>query len=140
MPWLSIVITLLTFFLAGGSKPENRGKAAALGLAAGAATYGITHYTDWGRDALGNWDGLEIEVDSGGNPVSATKPDGTNIKPVVSTPTTSGSTGFWGDIGKFFASGTGQIATGVAAGAALAGIPTWALLLGGGVLLYAIFS
>lgn len=132
MPWLTIIMTLLTFFLSGGSKPENRAKAAALGLAAGAATYGITHYTDWGRENLGEWDGVEIEVDADGNAVSGTKPDGTVVKPTVSTPTTTGSTGFWGSMGNFLSSGAGQIAA-VTAGAAVAGVPGW-LIIGGGLL------
>lgn len=139
MPWLSIIMALLTFFLAGGSKPENRGKAAALGLAAGAATYGITHYTDWGRESLGQWDGLEVTVGRDGNAVSATKPDGTVVKPAVTTPTQTGNSGFWSGMGNFLSSGAGQIAA-VTAGAAVAGVPRWAIIGGIALLAFAILK
>lgn len=127
MPWLSIIMALVTFFLAGGAKPENRAKAAALGLGAGAATYGITHYTDWGSDTLGQWDGVEFEYDEDGNVISGRTPDDTVIKPTLNPPTQTGSTGFWSTLGGFLSSGAGQLAavTGISA---LAGVPMWAVL------------
>jgi len=128
MPWLSIIVTLVSFLLAGGAKKENRVKAAAIGLAAGAATYGVTHYTDWGKDNLGSIDGV---VPTGsGTAVAGTTPDGKVVTPSVKDPATTGGSGFWNGVGGIISSPVGAAATGVVAGS-LFGIPTKTLIIGG---------
>lgn len=114
MPWLSIIMALVSFFLAGGSKPENRARAAAIGLAAGAATYGITHYTDWGQENLGNLDG--VVVSGGGEGASDKMPTATNVngQPITLG---NGSAGASGSTGLFSAVG-GALSNPVVAGAA----------------------
>lgn len=135
MPWLSIIMALVSFFLAGGSDPEKRGKAAAIALGVGAATYGITHYTDWGRGTLGQWDGVEFETLPDGTTV-AVDGGGNVTKPVVpvggGTTTVSGSTGLWGRIGGFLSTTGGQIAA-ITAAASIGGVPGW-VVIGGGLL------
>lgn len=123
MPWLTIIMALVSFFMAGGSKKENRGKAAAVALGVGAATYGVTHYTDWGRENLGTLDGVTV---SGGNDSAVTtqNPDG-SVRTPATTPTGGiSSPGIWSTVGGWLSSPAGQITTG-AAGASLLGFPKW---------------
>lgn len=60
MPWLTILITLLTFFMSGGAEKKNRGKAIATAALAGVGTYYVTHETDWGQQTLGSLDGVAV--------------------------------------------------------------------------------
>lgn len=115
MPWLSIIVALVSFFLSGGSKPENRAKAAAIGLGVGAATYGITHYTDWGQENLGQLDGVSVTDGDGKTPV-VTSPTTGVINPGTASPSTGGSTGFWSALGGAASTPIGAAAVGVAAG------------------------
>lgn len=119
MPWLSIIVTLISFFAAGGSKPENRARAAAIGLAAGAATYGISHYTDWGKENLGRLDGVVVagggETDVNKKP-TATTSTGVPIPVGTSSPASSGSTGLFSAIGGALSNPVVAGATGLAAG------------------------
>lgn len=151
IPWLTIVMALLSFFAAGGSKPENRGRALALAGLAGMATYQVTHNTEWGRDNLGSLDGVDVSSDGG---TTVTNPDGstTVVKPDGSSETTkpdrtvtinpppsgspgSGSSGAWGALTTWLTSPVGQVTTGAAA-AGLAGIPMWVII--GGIALVAL--
>lgn len=59
MPWLTIIITLLSFFASKKSGASNA-KAAAIAGLAGAGTYYTTHETTWGRDNLGALDGIDL--------------------------------------------------------------------------------
>lgn len=94
MPWLSILMALISFFTT--KKKTNGNTAAALGAAAlvGAGTYYVTHETDWGSENLGFLDGV---TDSSG----ATVPTGTGNVPIdgtvkVPSGTTQPATGgFW---------------------------------------------
>lgn len=78
MPWLSIIMALVTFFLSGGQKKENRTRALLAAGLAGAGTYYLSHETDWGQRTLGEFDGVtgvlpdtvEAVKDAGGNPVT----------------------------------------------------------------------
>lgn len=102
MPWLSIIMALVSFFLAGGSKPENRAKAAAIGLAAGTATYGITHYTDWGKENLGNLDGVTVAGGEEGAPNKTPTVADASGRPIsvgTGSASASGSTGLFSAIG-----------------------------------------
>lgn len=74
MPWLSIFIALLNYLLASKNTPKERRNALLGSLAAGAGTYAVTHYTDWGKEALGKFDG----VTPVGSALSSLPADATN--------------------------------------------------------------
>lgn len=138
MPWLSIIMALVSFFLAGGSKPENRAKAAAVGMAAGAATYGVTHYTDWGRENLGNLDG--VTVTGGGQGTSPKTPTATNAsgQPIsvgTGSAGASGSTGLFSAIGGALSSPVAAGAAGLAVGSSLNGTTLMWIAIGLGAFL-----
>lgn len=138
MPWLSIIVALVSFFLAGGSKSENRAKAAAVGLAAGTATYGITHYTDWGRENLGKLDG--VVVSGGGEGSSKKVPTATNANGQPITVGTgsagaSGSTGLFSAVGGALSNPVVAGATGLAAGSLISGSTLMWIALGLGAFL-----
>lgn len=138
MPWLSIVVTLISFFLAGGSKPENRAKAAAIGLAAGAATYGITHYTDWGKENLGNLDGVVVKGGGEGSNIktpTATNAGGVPITLGNNSAGSAGSTGLFGALGGALANPVVAGATGLAAGSLISGKTLMWIALGLGAFL-----
>lgn len=122
MPWLSIIMALVSFFLAGGSKPENRAKAAAIGLAAGAATYGVTHYTDWGKENLGSLDGVTVsgggETDSVKNPTVANA-NGVPVNLGSNAASTNGSTGLFSAMGGALSNPVVAGATGIAVGSSV---------------------
>ena len=97
MPWLTIIMAVLAFFLTGGAKKENRGKAALAALAAGAGTYYTTHHTERGQENLGQWDGVEVNTDgAGGSPEIATGPGKppTPVFPKEPGESNSGGSGF----------------------------------------------
>lgn len=131
MPWLSIIMAVLTFFLSGGAKKENRGRAALLAAGAGLGTYYVTHHTDWGQENLGQWDGVDVGLDADGKPEIGNGPS----KPATPIPggsvADSGSGGFWNTLGGWLRSPAGQVTTG-AAGASALGLPNW--LVWGGAL------
>lgn len=135
MPWLTILSFIVTFFAAGGAKKENRTKAALIAAGVGAAVYGTTHYTDWGKETLGRFDGIEISDDDG--KTSVVGPDGEKEVPKtgVGKVTTEGNGGFWNAIGGWLKSPAGQVTTG-AAGASALGIPNWMILAGAGLGIY----
>lgn len=119
MPWLSIIMALVSFFLAGGSDPENRAKASAVALGVGTATYGVTHYTDWGQENLGSLDGVVVEGGSETTPPNVTKPDGTTVSVGAGNPASGGSTGMWSALGGAMSSPVAAGATGFLAGSLL---------------------
>lgn len=65
MPWLTILMMLISYFLQSRGSPEERRKAVLGALAAGAVTYTVTHDTEWGRDNLGMYDGVMQTTDEG---------------------------------------------------------------------------
>lgn len=96
-PWLTLIMTLLSFFLTK-AKTGSTSKALLAGAAAGAVTYGVTHHTEWGRENLGTLDGVDFDVDaskasgSSANNVQARDADGNPIvdsagNPVYEKPT-----------------------------------------------------
>lgn len=138
MPWLTIIMAVLAFFLSGGSKKENRGKAALAALAVGAGTYYVTHETEWGTENLGALDGVTVDVNENGTTTvgsgptrpTTTVPNGSSAGSVG--PGSSGSNGFWSSLGGWLTSPAGQVTTGTAAATAL-GAPRW-LIWGGAAL------
>lgn len=142
MPWLSIISFLLTFFAAGGAKPEKRRQALLAAGLAGAATYGVTHYTDWGQANLGRYDGVVVGgpstpivyTEEGGASVTAnpdgsyseTLADGTTRLVAAPIPGAPGSvsSGLSGALSKLASSPLAGVAAGAVAASAL---PSWAL-------------
>lgn len=140
MPWLTIFMMIVSFFLQGGAKKENRAKAAATALGVGAATYGVTHYTEWGQQNLGYLDGVEFTGTGAATQVTAQ--DGSNVvKPTLDasgkpgSTTTAGTTGFWNTLSGWLRSPAGQATTG-AAGAKALGMPSWLIWAAGGLIAY----
>lgn len=112
MPWLTIALTLLTYFLSPrGTAAERRN--ALLGAAAvGVGTYAVSHYTDWGQENLGQFDGV---VDSTSVPAPSGTTTAATTTPVAAA--SSGSTsGFWSTLKSWGAAGTAAV-FGVTAGA-----------------------
>lgn len=69
MPWLTIIITVLSF-IASKKGGATTAQAAGIAALAGAGTYAVTHGTEWGRENLGRFDG----VLSGTGDVVTTRP------------------------------------------------------------------
>lgn len=116
MPWLSIIMALLSFFVSKKSGASNTKAAITAGLV-GAGTYYVSHETDWGRANLGDLDGVVpdgdgVVIGTGNAPV--TDADG---KPIV-TGGNAGGTSFtdilrgWGATGTAAVIGAGAAATG----------------------------
>lgn len=86
MPWLTIIIALLSFFASKASGASNTKALLTAGLT-GAASYYVTHETDWGKANLGSLDGLDVpgtgpeQKDADGNPI--VKDGGGLVKKVV---------------------------------------------------------
>lgn len=57
MPWLSIILAVLSF-LTTKKATGSTAAAVAAGALAGVGTYYVTHETDWGRTNLGSLDGV----------------------------------------------------------------------------------
>lgn len=58
MPWLSIIMALITWLSADKSTPKARTKALLAAGLVGGTTYAVSHYTDWGKANLGSLDGV----------------------------------------------------------------------------------
>lgn len=114
MPWLTIIMALLSFFASKKSGASNTKAALTAGLV-GAGTYFVSHETDWGRTNLGALDGVDLGaagsavVTPGGNATDGSAPTTTTQTP---------STGIfdvlrsWGATGTAAVIGTGAAATG----------------------------
>lgn len=125
MPWLTILITLLSFFMSKRSGASNT-KAALIAGLAGGATYYTTHQTDWGKATLGSLDGVPPAVTGapllgadGTTPITeGGAPVATNVPLVAGGTTSTGGTGItdvlksWGATGTAAVIGTAAAATG----------------------------
>lgn len=129
MPWLSIFMAIVTFFLSGGAEKKNRNKALLAAGLVGAGTYYASHETDWGTRTLGEFDGVVQSptdgspvVNENGDPVSVA---GAQVTVPVKPTGGSSTTGFWETLQAWGAAGT---ATVVGTGAAVAtGNTKWLL-------------
>lgn len=137
MPWLSIVMAIVTFFLAGGSEKENRGRALVAAGLAGAATYYVSHETEWGQRNLGEFDGVTVKApnDADSSPVADQNgqpyigSDGKPIRVPLRPDGREPSSGFWSTLTSWGAAGTAAV-VGVGGAVASGDAPNW-LLLGG---------
>lgn len=131
MPWVSIIMALISFFITK-NKTGSTSKALAAGAIAGIGTYYVTHETDWGKANLGSLDGVVAStplvdkngaavLDPQGNaiklPAGTTvryNPDGTVIKDAGGFPLIISSTAdvlkSWGGTGTAAVIGTATIA------------------------------
>lgn len=135
MPWLTILTFLLSYF-ASRANGASAGKSLIAASLAGAGTYYVTHETEWGRENLGELDGLgdatTTEVlDSNGQPI----PNGAggNVKTIVGG--ASDVLKSWGAAGT-----SGVIATTAAASGGLFSSENAKYLIIGGGLLLLLFS
>lgn len=130
MPWLSILMALISFFTAKKSGASN-GTAAAIAGVAGLGTYAVTHYTDWGVENLGALDGVAPQD---GSDVTEAVTTVSGVK--VPAPTT------YGTVGSVIGTATNAIAPAMpalVAGAATAAagslvsddVPWWLWAIGG---------
>lgn len=143
MPWLSIILALLAFFMSKRSGASNTKALLTAGLT-GAGSYYVTHETDWGSANLGALDGVPAAgdaplLDKDGKAI--TTPSGAPVTgPVLTAPagtgTGSGIVSTVGDVLKSWG-GTGTAAvvgtTAVASSGSLQKYIPW--IIGGGVLL-----
>lgn len=143
MPWLSIILALLTFFTSKRSGASNTKALLTAGLV-GAGSYYVTHETDWGRANLGALDGVPAKgsaplSDKDGNVI--TSPSGAPVTgPALTAPagtgTGSGIVSTVGDVLKSWG-GTGTAAvvgtTAVASSGNFEKYLPW--IIGGGALL-----
>lgn len=131
MPWVSIIMALISFFITK-NKTGSTSKALAAGAIAGIGTYYVTHETDWGKANLGSLDGVVAStplvdkngaavLDPEGNaiklPAGTTvryNPDGTVIKDTGGFPLIISSTAdvlkSWGGTGTAAVIGTAAVA------------------------------
>lgn len=121
MPWLSIIMAIISAIASLKSKPNDKGRAVAAAALAGMGTYYVTHNTEWGRENLGKLDGVVTvpPVPAGDTP--ATLPDGSKTGTLVTPmPTTTNGTQTgvwdvmkdWGPTGVASVIGTTAVATG----------------------------
>lgn len=83
MPWLSILMALISFFATRRGDSKNNAKAALVGAATGLGTYYVTHETEWGRSNLGSFDGVvtttaDTTVQNADGSESRTNPNSTS--------------------------------------------------------------
>lgn len=141
MPWLSIIMAIISFLSSLKKNPGDKGKAVAVGALAGLGTYYVSHETEWGKDNLGALDGV-VPAPSATGENAITMPDGTTIpKTSTSVPsvTTGTTTGPWDVIKSVGPAGVATTigAVGVATGAfdwkkilpwAVGGLVLWKVL------------
>lgn len=121
MPWLSIILALLSFFAAKANGASDTKALLTAGLV-GAGSYYVTHETDWGKANLGDLDGL-------GTTTTTVGADGQTTTSIING--TRDVLKSWGPTGT-----AGVIATGAAAsGGVFSSSNLPLLLLGAGVLL-----
>lgn len=115
MPWLTIIMALVSFFLSKKSGASNTKAALTAGLV-GAGTYYVSHETDWGQANLGSLDGV---TPSTGDTTMTTDPaTGTAIKIPVNDSAGTAAGGLAGVLTQWGATGTATVigATGAATG------------------------
>lgn len=135
MPWLSIIMSIISFFLAK-KNGASTGAALAVGGLAGAATYYASHNTEWGKENLLKYDGGVTPPAVTPTTATVAGPGGQNVPiPTPVSPTTNAGSSGYAKILDWAA----PIAVGGVAGAAVtSSMPSWfvpALLVGGVFLL-----
>lgn len=123
MPWLSIIMAIISALASLKSKPGDKGRAVAAAALGGLGTYYVTHETEWGKDVLGGLDGVAPPTPNPG-PGTVTLPDGSSTQkdgtsvpnPNVGAPNAGKTTGVWDVLTSWGPTGTAAvIGTGVVA-------------------------
>lgn len=134
MPWLSIIMSIISFFLAK-KNGASTGAALAVGGLAGASTYYASHNTEWGKENLLKYDGgvTPPTVTPGTTTVAAPGGQVVPIPTPVSPTTNAGSSGYT----KMLDWAAPLAVGGVAGAAATSSLPSWFVpaLLAAGVFL-----
>lgn len=124
-PWLSLAVALLAYLLQPRGTADERRKALVGAALAGGATYAVTHYTDWGKENLGQFDGVvpnnKLPVV---DPTNSSGGSTVGVKPGNTAPTT----GFWDTLTSWGPTGTAAVVgTGTAV---VTGNSKWLLIAG----------
>lgn len=111
MPWLSIILALLSFFASKQSGASSTKAALTAGLV-GAGSYYVSHETDWGKANLGALDGVSttagtVVLDKQGQPVLG--PTGQPLTTLING--TADVLKSWGGTGTATVIGTTALAT-----------------------------
>lgn len=128
MPWLSIIMFLVSYLLskkAGLSDTQALG----VGLVAGAATYGVTHYTDWLGSDINALDGVNPSAAANGGAAVVGPNNQPVVDPSTSKPLSSGGTTSVGRLLVNWGAPASTLLAGAGVGAALGGMSTGMLLL-----------
>lgn len=112
MPWFTLIVMLLNYLMSSRNSPAERRRAVLNSVMLGGLTYATTHYTDWGKANLGEFDG--VVTPSAQTAASDGSPAGAGAT-ISQKPNESG----WAAIGKWFQ--PALAATGVAAVASSVG-------------------
>lgn len=147
MPWLSIIMALIAFLTARKGDSKNNTRAAVAGVAAGLGTYYVTHETDWGKENLGQFDGVVSVPTSittpgedgtttttiGGKPAETVTSGGMQVTLPTGSSQSSFTDGMWRTLQTW-----GPLGTATVVGAGTAGITgnkKWLWIAGGAVVL-----
>lgn len=117
MPYLSIIIAIISFLTAKKNGASDA-SALAVGALAGGASYYVTHETEWGTANLGQFDGVVSPVGAATTKkvIDANGVETTVVVPVPTNQATNdGQSGLWSTLKAWGPTGTaGVIATGAA--------------------------
>lgn len=116
--WLTALVMLITYLMSDKDTSEERKSALLKTAVAGGVTYGLTEYTDWGKEIN---DDFNSAIGVGGDGTPTKKADesvktGTNTNPNAGTTRKDGS--LWTTLSSWGAAGTAAVigTTGVVAG------------------------
>lgn len=132
MPWLTILMMLISYFTSSRDTPEQRRKAALTAAVVGGATYYATHETDWGRENLGQFDGVAQPTRLPDGTLDPSAIAGASAPGASATSPPTGTTG-WDVLKGWGPGGTAAVVGGgiVAATTDWSKLLPWALGLGG---------
>lgn len=120
--WLALIIAVLTYLLSPRDTSTDRKQALLKAAGAGAITYGISEYTDWGKE---NLKPLDNKISGVFSPDVKTDANGNPIKDPNAAKVTTGSTGsgVWDAVKSW---GPTVVGT-VGAAAVASSIPSWVM-------------
>lgn len=138
--WLALIMAVLSYLLQDPQNSSERKKALLTSAAVGGVTYGVTEYTDWGQENLKPLDNDINEFLGFGEGDSKTDADAKDAGDALGGSTTgqqtsgSSSSGFWGTLKSWGATGTAAVAgtLGLATGA----LPSWLIWVAAGAGLF----
>lgn len=116
---ISLIIAVLTYLLSPRNTSAERRQALVNGAAAGALTYGVTEYTDWGKENLGPINDSIGGVTAPANP--------TSVVPVPGAAAgNTGTGGIWDTLKAWGPAGVATVSAGAGIGiGAASGSSSW---------------